>query len=57
LAAELRERFGDVEIQMIPSSGGRFEVTADGLAVFEKSKIGRKPKPGEVAALIEQSRR
>jgi predicted Rdx family selenoprotein len=46
-----------VEIQLIPSSGGRFEVTADGVTVFEKSKIGRKPKPGEVTALIEQSRR
>jgi len=32
----------------VPSSGGRFEVTADGRPVFEKSKLGRHADPGEV---------
>lgn len=36
------------------SSGGRFEVTVDGRRVFEKSKLGRHAKPGEVVGLIEQ---
>jgi predicted Rdx family selenoprotein len=39
---------------MIPSSGGRFEVVADGVAVFEKSKLGRKPNAGEIVGLLEQ---
>ena len=39
---------------MIPSRGGRFEVTVDGLPVFEKSKLGRHAKPGEILTLLEQ---
>lgn len=37
---------------MIPSKGGRFEVVRDGGAVFEKSKLGRHARPGEVIALL-----
>jgi hypothetical protein len=37
---------------MQPSSGGRFEVTRDGTPVFEKSKIGRHARPGEVLAAL-----
>lgn len=37
---------------MQPSSGGRFEVSVDGTAVFEKSKLGRHAQPGEVLDLI-----
>jgi predicted Rdx family selenoprotein len=33
---------------MIPSRGGRFEVTLDGKPIFEKSKLGRHAKPGEI---------
>jgi len=39
---------------MIPSRGGRFEVTVEGQPVFEKSKLGRHAKPGEIVSLIEQ---
>jgi selT/selW/selH-like putative selenoprotein len=39
---------------MIPSRGGRFEVTVDGQPVFEKSKLGRHAKPGEILSLIEE---
>jgi len=39
---------------MIPSRGGRFEVIADGTAIFEKSKLGRHAKPGEVLSLLEE---
>jgi selT/selW/selH-like putative selenoprotein len=53
LAAEIRQRFPDVELEMTPSRGGRFEVTVDGQPVFEKSKLGRHAKPGEVLSLIE----
>lgn len=39
---------------MIPSKGGRFEVTMDGEALFEKSKLGRHANPGEIVQLIER---
>jgi selT/selW/selH-like putative selenoprotein len=52
LAAELRGRFPEAEIQLVSSSGGRFEVSRDGVPVFEKSKTGRHAKPGEIVALL-----
>jgi selenoprotein W-related protein len=54
LAAEIRQRFPDAEIQMIPSRGGRFEIIADGKTIYEKSKTGRHAKPGEVLSLLEE---
>ena len=41
---------------MTPSGGGRFEVTLDGVAIFEKSKLGRHAQPGEVLRLIDSAR-
>lgn len=37
---------------MIPSRGGRFEVTLDGKPIFEKSKLGRHAKPDEIMNII-----
>ncbi len=37
---------------MIPSRGGRFEVVVDGVPVFEKSKLGRHAKAGEIIRLL-----
>jgi selT/selW/selH-like putative selenoprotein len=54
LAAEIKQRFPDAEVKMIPSRGGRFEVIADDAPVFEKSKLGRHAKPGEIISLLEQ---
>jgi predicted Rdx family selenoprotein len=53
LAAEIRERFPDADVQLIASRGGRFEVIADGIPIFEKSKLGRHAAPGEVVKLLE----
>ena len=39
---------------MIPSRGGRFEVIVDSQPVFEKSKLGRHAKPGEILSLLEK---
>jgi len=44
-------------VSLQPSGGGRFEVTVNGVAVFEKSALGRHAQPGEVLALIGQSAR
>lgn len=38
----------------MPSSGGRFEVLRDGVAVFRKSKEKRHVKAGEILALFEE---
>ena len=48
MAAELRKNYPDADIELIPSKGGRFEVHADGKAIFEKSQTGRHALPGEV---------
>ena len=52
MAAELRGRFEDAEVELIPSQGGRFEVLLDGTPVFEKSILGRHAKPGEIVKLL-----
>ena len=39
---------------MIPSGGGRFEVTLDDVAIFEKSKLGRHAQPGEILTGIKE---
>ena len=39
---------------MIPSSRGRFEVTRDGISIFEKSKLERHARPGEILQLLEK---
>ncbi|MBC7790001.1 MAG: hypothetical protein H7Z74_08640 [Anaerolineae bacterium] len=56
MAAELGDRYPDAQVELIPSSGGRFEVSIDGKPIFQKSKIGRHAKPGEILRLFEKSR-
>jgi selT/selW/selH-like putative selenoprotein len=53
LAAEIRERFPDASVTLTPSRGGRFEVTLNGTPIFEKSKLDRHARPGEIIKLIE----
>jgi predicted Rdx family selenoprotein len=54
LAAELTETFPGADIQLKPSSGGRFEVLKDGVPVFEKSKLRRHAQPGEIVRLLRE---
>jgi selenoprotein W-related protein len=42
------------ESRLIRSSGGVFEVEADGRLVFSKKKLGRFPDDGEIVALVKQ---
>jgi selenoprotein W-related protein len=45
----LKAKTNDVgALSLIPSSGGVFEVTADGKTIFSKKQTGRRPEPGEV---------
>ena len=52
LAAEIRKAFPDAEIGLVPARDGKFDVKCVGDDVYEKSKSGRFPEPGEVAALL-----
>ena len=44
--------FADADVSLLPSSGGRFEVSVDGKPIFEKSKLHRHAKPGEIVRLL-----
>jgi selT/selW/selH-like putative selenoprotein len=52
LAAELKQAFPDVEVKLIQSSGGVFEVTLDGTLLFSKKALRRHAEPGEVLKLV-----
>ena len=39
-------------IELVPSSKGRFEVTLDGDLIFSKAELGRHANPGEIAGLV-----
>jgi len=39
-------------LELVPSSGGVFEVTLDSELVFSKAALGRHAEPGEITALL-----
>lgn len=39
-------------LELVPATGGRFEVTLDGELVFSKAATGRHAAPGEVAGEV-----
>lgn len=55
MAAELKQNFPDVDIRLVESSGGVFEVTVDGNLLFSKKAVGRHAEPGEIVSLIRRS--
>jgi selenoprotein W-related protein len=48
---ELKRDFG-VDAELVPGSGGVFDVTADGKVVYSKKMTGRFPNSGEVTKLL-----
>jgi selenoprotein W-related protein len=42
------------DIELLPSSKGRFEVTLDDELIFSKANLGRHAKPGEIAGLVRE---
>jgi selenoprotein W-related protein len=40
------------EIKIVPSDGGRFEVTVNGSLLFSKLQLHRHAEPGEVVGLV-----
>jgi len=55
LAAEIRQRFPGSQVELLPSSGGRFEVSAEGKPIFQKSVTRRHAGPGEIVKLLESA--
>ena len=45
-----------MQVELLKSSGGAFEVTVDGKLVFSKRALGRHAKSGEVVSLIKGKR-
>lgn len=43
-----------MEVRLIESSGGLFEVSVDGRLVFSKKATGRHAEPGEVVKAIQR---
>jgi selenoprotein W-related protein len=41
-------------LRLIPSGGGRFEVTVNGQVVYSKAATGRFPEPAEVLEKLRQ---
>jgi selT/selW/selH-like putative selenoprotein len=52
LAAEIRSRFPKAMVDLVASGGGRFEVSCNGKAIFQKSRLGRHPERGEILKLL-----
>ena len=52
--AELIEAWAPLiaRVTLLPSSGGRFEVTLDDELLFSKASTERHPHPGEIHALV-----
>jgi len=50
--AELLQAFeADLKsVALIPSDGGRFEITVDGALIYSKLQTGRHVEPGEASA-------
>jgi selenoprotein W-related protein len=42
------------ELTLVPSEGGRYEVTVDGKLVYSKLQTGRHAEPGEVVGLVKK---
>jgi selenoprotein W-related protein len=52
--ASLLKEFEDriARITLVPSDGGRFEVSLDGAPVYSKLQTGRHAEEGEIVGLI-----
>jgi len=55
LEVELKSKFDHVNIKLISSGGGVFEVTLDNKLIFSKKALERFPDEGEVEKLIQEN--
>jgi selenoprotein W-related protein len=53
MAELLKEFEPEIEtVTLVPSDGGRFEVTVNGKLIYSKLQTHRHAEPGEVASLV-----
>ena len=57
MATQLLEHYGKKisELTLVPSSGGRFEVSLEGRLIYSKLKEGRFPEFAELRKIIDSS--
>lgn len=55
LEASLKQTFQGINISLISSGGGVFEVTLNGELIFSKKALNRFPEQGEIEQIIGQS--
>ena len=55
MEAELKQSFPTLDISLISSGGGVFEVVLDEKLLFSKKALNRFPEQGEIEQLIGQS--
>jgi selenoprotein W-related protein len=44
--------FETTQLTLVPSDGGKFEVTVDGDLLYSKKRAGRHAEPGEVVEAV-----
>jgi selenoprotein W-related protein len=56
LADDLLKNFeSEIEsVTLVPSNGGRYEISVNGQLIFSKLKTGRHAEPGEVIGLVQK---
>lgn len=47
----MKKAFG-AEVELVPSTGGVFEITVDGKLIFSKKETQRFPEEGEITGLL-----
>jgi selenoprotein W-related protein len=41
-------------VTLVPSNGGRFEISVNGQLIFSKLQTGHHPEPGEIIGLVQK---
>ena len=54
LEVELKQSFSDMDISLISSGGGVFEIVLDKKLIFSKKALGRFPEEGEIVKMINE---
>ena len=52
LEAELKEKFSDSTVTLIPSGGGVFEISVEGKLIFSKKSLNRFPEKSEISDIL-----
>jgi selenoprotein W-related protein len=42
-------------VVLVPSNGGRYEISVNGKLIFSKLQTGRHPEPGEIIELVRKT--